>query len=104
MSIPVTTNYRRNIASSLLIQRGEVLGALIDELVEDKAMGDTTKEDVQAAAGSAAGITASTLKQIANGSVVCPPRNRLQDLADYFGVSMSRLVAAAERDGCDYSE
>jgi HK97 family phage prohead protease len=84
--------------------RGASLGALLSQLIDSKAeSGNMTVEEVEEAAGSAAGISGSTVGQIKSGSIVCPPIRRLEALAKYLGVSVGRLTAAAERDGCDYS-
>jgi len=96
-------NDLRNRAASLGLSRGKSLGAAIDRLAESKASsGNMTKEDVYAAAGSRAGISSSTVKQIVNGQIVCPPRDRLEGLARYFGVSVDSLVSSARKDGCEY--
>ena len=77
--------------------KGETLGNLLREL-RDEA--EVTNEDL----GNAAGISESTVSQIMDGSIFCPPRNRLEGFADLLNVPVSRLITAAEADGCDYSE
>ncbi len=84
--------------------RGASLGALINDLLDAKVTDTKTKEEVQEDAGTAAGISASTVGQIASGSIECPPLNRLQGLARFFGVSVGSLISAAENDGCDYDD
>ncbi len=82
-------------------KRGEALGALLDELI-DNAAGDDGREGVMARMGRAAGISASTVGQIVNGSIECPPLTRLEGFARVLNVSVGRLISAAERDGCEY--
>ncbi len=79
-------------------KRGDSLGAAINSALD--AMGDDapTHEEL----GSAAGISASTVGQIVGGNINCPPIARLEGLADALNVSLSSLITAAERDGCDY--
>ncbi len=77
------------------LTRGRALGALIREVAESK---DISLD----ALASGAGISASTVGQIMSGSIVCPPRGRLTGIARRLGIPESRLLAAAERDGCEY--
>lgn len=77
--------------------RGQALGNLLMSLKEDA---DLTDADL----GSAAGISASTVQQILSGSIDCPPRSRLVGFAEALGVSTSRLITAAETDGCSYDD
>ena len=51
---------------------------------------------------SAAGIDSSTVNQILNGSINCPPMNRLEGFARTLSVSVDNLIEAAGRDGCNY--
>ena len=74
---------------------GTILGNLIDA-----NQGDVSN----AAIGAEAGISASTVGQIKNGSIDCPPIDRLRGIARAIGVSVSSLVSAAERDGCNYED
>ena len=76
-------------------QRGDALGAFISD-----NQGDVSNEAI----GSAAGISAGTVGKIKNGSIVCPPLARLRAIAGAISVSMSAILAAAGRDGCEYDE
>lgn len=78
----------------------QVLNDRIDDLVDD----DTGRADIIARIGNAAGIEPGTVNQILDGSINCPPRNRLNGFARVLGLALSRLIDAAEEDGCDYSE
>lgn len=85
--------WRRRVA----YLRGESLGNLIAELAE--AAGRT-----HADLADAAGISESTVGQIVGGSISCPPRGRLEAFARLLDVPVSRLISAAESDGCDYGD
>ena len=37
---------------------------------------------------------------ILSGTIDCPPRSRLEGFAELLGVSVNRLIRAAEDDGC----
>jgi HK97 family phage prohead protease len=84
--------------------RGANLAAELDGLIEDLVDDDTTKGEVLDDLGSAAGISGSTVSQILAGEIDCPPLNRLEGFANFLGVSVDRLVSAAEADGCDYGD
>lgn len=79
------------------------LGKMVGDLIERRAK--STREPVNEVlekVGKAAGISASTVKQIRNGQISCPPLDRLRGLAKGLGVPSKRLVDAAKRGGCSY--
>ncbi len=82
--------------------RGERLAALLNRLIDGLVTDDRSRSDVIAAMAAAAGISTSTVNQILNGSINCPPLDRLEGFADVLGTSVSRLRSAAEGDGCIY--
>ena len=47
-------------------------------------------------------LIASTVNQILNGSINCPPMNRLEGFARTLNVSVDTLTDAASADGCNY--
>ena len=77
-------------------------GALADRLnsLVDRQSGE--RSDVVSSMATSAGIEESTVNQILNGGIMCPPRERLAGFADVLGVSLSSLIRAAESDGCTY--
>ena len=77
--------------------KGEQLGDLIRELRDER---DLTNEDL----AEAAGVSVAMIGQMMAGTIDCPPIGRLQSLARRLRVNPSRLVSAAERDGCDRYE
>ena len=81
--------------------KGEALGAAINRALPSDP-GD--RADAIASAADAAGIEASTLTQIINGTINCPPLERLRGIARSLGLSAGALQSAAERDGCNYDE
>ena len=79
-------------------EKGERLGNLLQRLRDEN-------ETTNARLGTAARIAEGTVSQIMSGSIICPPIARLNAFARHLDVPVSRLVRAAERDGCDsYSD
>ena len=76
---------------------GPRLGTLLTELRDEQ---DLTTADL----AEAAGVDEDTMEQILSGDINCPPRERLEGLAGLLDVPVSRLIDAAEEDGCDYSD
>lgn len=85
-------------------ERGEQIGNMLNGVIDDKVSDDMSKGDIIDDVASSAGISASTLGQILNGSIECPPIERLQGIADALGIPISRVVTAAESDGCSYDD
>ena len=77
--------------------RGDSLAARLNELI-----GEDDRSATIDRMASAAGIDASTVNQILNGSINCPPLNRLEGFARTLSVSVDNLTEAAGRDGCNY--
>lgn len=78
---------------------GRLLTEQIDKISEES--GDT-KEEIMERAGTRAGISGSTVGQIVDGSIQCPPLNRLAGIADALGMGRRTLLRAAESDGCEF--
>ena len=74
--------------------KGEALGDLIRELRNERELSNEELAD-------AAGVSVAMIGQMIAGTVDCPPAARLQRLARRLNVNLSRLVTAAESDGCD---
>ena len=79
-------------------RKGEALGNLIRDLRDD--IDGLENSDL----ADAAGVSLATMDDIIAGLIICPPRERLEGLAGALETSASRLISAAESDGCDYSE
>ena len=77
--------------------KGQALGDLLRELRDERELSNDDLAD-------AAGISVSTIGQILGGTSGCPPVSRLQGLARRLNVNLSRLITAAEADGCDRYE
>jgi transcriptional regulator with XRE-family HTH domain len=88
-------NRQARIIRHVNAYRGEALG---NEIMKIKETSDMTNAQI----GAAAGISGSTVGQILSGSIACPPRRRLEGIADALNVSVARLITAAEKDGCSY--
>ena len=77
--------------------RGESLAARLNELIDEDDRSATISR-----MADAAGIADATVTNILNGSINCPPMNRLEGFARVLNVSVDSLVQAAGRDGCNY--
>ena len=77
--------------------KGQALGDLLRELRDERELSNDDLAD-------AAGISVSTIGQILGGTSDCPPVSRLQGPARRLNVNLSRLITAAEADGCDRYE
>ena len=82
--------------------RGSKLASRLSSIIDSKVTDSRPRSDIIAAIASAAGISESTVNQILNGSINCPPRERLSGFASALSVSLSSLITAAEGDGCNY--
>jgi hypothetical protein len=78
----------------------DFLNGQIDEMVTD----NMPRSDIIAEMASTAGIESGTVNQILDGSIDCPPLDRLESFADVLPVSLSAITSAAEGDGCSYEE
>ena len=76
---------------------GVRLGSLLEQLRDEQEL---TTADL----AEAAGVDEDTMQQILDGEINCPPRERLEGLASLLDVTVSRLIDAAEEDGCDYGD
>ncbi len=84
--------------------KGQSLAALLNRRIDQLVDDDTTRADIIAQMAQAAGIEPGTVNQILNGSINCPPIDRLEGFAEVLGMSINTLVTAAERDGCEYED
>lgn len=79
------------------VYKGEGLGDLLRQLRDEKEL---SNDDL----ATAAGLSVSSIGGILAGTTQCPKIGQLQALARLLKVNLSRLVAAAEADGCDQYE
>jgi len=84
--------------------KGASLAAALNRAIDRMASDTTTRTSIIGRMGSAAGISASTVNQILNNTINCPPIDRLRGFARALSVSLSSLRTAAESDGCSYGE
>lgn len=84
------------------IRKGESLAAFLNGQIDNMVDDDTSRADVIERMASAAGISASTVRQILNASIICPPVARLTAFATVLPASASAIIGAGNRDGCDY--
>lgn len=81
---------------------GQRLADMLNMRIDSMATDDRPRARIIEEMGMAADITAGTVNQILNGSVNCPPMERLEGFARVLNVSVERLRQAAESDGCSY--
>lgn len=78
-------------------KRGIVLGQLVGTIRDNTNL---TNERI----GELAGLDQSTVSDLIQGEVACPPLVRLEGIAEAIGMPVERLIEVAENgDGCDYS-
>ena len=85
-------------------QKGAGLSRLLNDLIDGMVNDDRSRADIIESVASAGGIEPGTVNQILRGDIDCPPLDRLEGFAEALGVSMSRIISAAESDGCEYGE
>lgn len=83
-------------------QRGRNLSGRLNDLIEEQISEDNPRSDIVTDLASGAGIEEDTVNSILDGSIDCPPLERLRAFARVLGTTLSSLQGAAERDGCDY--
>ncbi|NIA28329.1 MAG: hypothetical protein GWP06_00275 [Actinobacteria bacterium] len=87
------------------IKAGESLGAFLNREIDRKAGGDQDeRQSIISNMARGAGISVSTVNQILTGSIICPPISRLRAFARVLSLTISRIISAAEKDGCNYNE
>lgn len=77
-----------------------VLADLLNRKIQDKISDQTSQADIVSRMAERAGIQPSTVNQILNSDIQCPPLARLRGFAGALDVSLSQLRSAAEEDGC----
>ncbi|WP_157862483.1 ClpP-like prohead protease/major capsid protein fusion protein [Nitrosococcus halophilus] len=77
-----------------------VLNGRIDALTDE----DTSRSDIIAEMAREAGIREDTVNQILNGSIDCPPLNRLEGFSQTLEMPLADLRSAAEADGVNFGE
>lgn len=82
--------------------KGQSLAALLNRRINQRANDDVTRADIIQEMAQAAGIAPGTVSQILNGSINCPPINRLEGFASALGLSINTIISAARKDGCEY--
>ena len=84
---------------------GQKLASTLNQLIDAQASESTSRADIIRDMASAAGIDPGAVNEILQGTIDCPPRERLQSFAQVLsGASTSSLRSAAESDGCNYVE
>lgn len=77
-----------------------VLNNRIDALTDE----DTSRSEIIAEMAREAGIREDTVNQILNGSIDCPPLNRLASFSQALEMPLAELRSAAAADGVDFGE
>lgn len=100
-------NTRAKAALAGLIARpkaGENGASLLNGIIDDQVTEDRTRADIIADMAQAAGIDESTVNDILNANINCPPTDRLQGFAESLDVAADTIIAAFEQDGCAYGD
>lgn len=84
---------------------GENLARVLNDAIDDQATEETPRSEIIDDMANEAGIEPSTVNQILNAEINCPPFDRLEGFARALdGVSADDLRSAAEEDGCTYGD
>ncbi len=76
---------------------GQALGTLLNNAIDSSS---DERPAVIARMASAAGIEPDTVNQILNGSINCPPMQRISGFARVLNVTVSGMESAMNSDGC----
>ena len=82
---------------------GSKLAGVLNRAIDSKETKDRPRAAIIDDMGKAGGIAAGTVNQILEGSINCPPIERLRGFARVLDVSVETLTAAGNEDGCKYS-
>jgi hypothetical protein len=87
-------------------QQAETLAGILQGLIRrevEEGSDDRDREDiVDDIVAESGGMDRSTINNIIEGDIECPPRERFSAFAEVLSIDESDLVAAAEEDGCGY--
>lgn len=86
------------------VNAGEQLARRLNQAIEEQATEERPRSRIIEDMADEAGIEPSTVNQILNGSINCPPLERLEAFSRVLDVPMQELVSAAEDDGCEYNQ
>lgn len=89
-------------AITVIAQGGGSIGKVLSAGLDKKARSAAERAELIVKMAKAAGIEESTVRQITNGGITCPPAERLAGLAGPLGMSAAILRAAGNKDGCAY--
>ena len=84
------------------LRAGEALARELNELIDARVTDDRSRGDIINDMAEEAGIGESTVNQILQAKIDCPPVDRLEGFARALDVSVDRLIEAGNRDGCEY--
>lgn len=83
---------------------GGALMGLLNDAIAAAADDERTVEDIKQELCDACGLSAEDMDMVLNGDMQCPSQDVLEDIAGVEGMpELEALTAAAEKDGCDYS-
>lgn len=83
-------------------RQGAELASVLTSAINGLASEDQPEGQIIDEMADAAGIEPGTVRQILDGSINCPPIERLEAFASVLDVPVETLVEAGNRDGCDY--
>jgi hypothetical protein len=103
VGVNVLLNELRQIHRQIrFMVRGESLAATLNDAVDEVTSDDMPRADIIAQMASQAGIDESTVNDILNANIDCPPIGRLEGFSEVLDIDLETIVSAAETDGCDY--
>ena len=83
------------------MEAGENLGRVLNDRIDEITTDDRSRTDIVQDMADAAGIEPSTVNQILNGAIDCPPIDRLEAFAGVPDVRLDTLLRAAEASRTD---
>lgn len=83
---------------------GQVLARTLNNRIDNLVSEDRSRSDIISGMADEAGISVSTVNQILNASINCPPLLRLRGFAVALDMALGTIRGAAEEDGCTYDD
>lgn len=84
---------------------GEQLSQLLQDAIDERVASDETDEETEADViglmTEGSGVTESTIRNILNGDIDCPPPDRVPPLAADLPITQEDVNDALEADGCE---
>ena len=95
-------NQIKNFADMQTIKNGTSLGSFLNAAIEEMISEEMQRSEIIENIASAAGVSTGTINQILNGSINCPPIERLEGFASVLNLSIELIIESAAADSCEY--